>query len=72
MQWCQDGYDKDYYATSPTDDPCGPLDGSNRVDRGGSWHTSAGRCRAACRDNGAPGERLNFLGFRVSLVLADK
>ena len=36
-EWCQDWYDKDYYAKSPTDDPAGPPGGSNRVIRGGSW-----------------------------------
>ena len=38
-EWCQDWYDKEYYANSPTDDPPGPSGGSDRVLRGGSWNT---------------------------------
>ena len=71
-QWCQDWYDKDYYANMPTDDPVGPPGGSNRVLRGGSWIYPAAFCRSACRDNDGPGYRDFNLGFRVSLVLADK
>jgi formylglycine-generating enzyme required for sulfatase activity len=71
-QRCQDCYDKDYYAQSPTDEPAGPADGSDRVQRGGSWNASAWRCRSAYRTYDVPGYRLNDLGFRVSLALADK
>ena len=35
-EWCQDWYDKDYYANSPVDDPPGPPAGSKRAERGGS------------------------------------
>ena len=31
MEWCQDWYDADYYARSPTDDPAGPVTGSDRA-----------------------------------------
>ncbi|MGA2254566.1 MAG: SUMF1/EgtB/PvdO family nonheme iron enzyme [Thermoguttaceae bacterium] len=36
-QWCQDWYEKAYYAKSPKDDPLGPHIGSVRVLRGGGW-----------------------------------
>ena len=71
-EWCQDWYDKEYYAKSPTDDPAGPPGGSHRVNRGGSWDNLAWRCRSAVRDNYGPGDRGDDLGFRVSRVLADK
>ena len=71
-QWCQDWRAKDYYVKSPTDDPVGPPDGSHRVDRGGSWLSPARLCRSADRHDLEPGNRHNCLGFRVSLVLADK
>ncbi|MDO4576192.1 MAG: SUMF1/EgtB/PvdO family nonheme iron enzyme [Planctomycetia bacterium] len=48
-EWCQDWYDEDYYAESPTSDPKGPDSGSSRVDRGGSWYYFAGGCRSAYR-----------------------
>ena len=67
-EWCQDWYDKDYYAKSPTDDPAGPPGGSSRVDRGGNWQRPTGICRSGRRDYLVPGGRFN-LGFRVSLVL---
>jgi formylglycine-generating enzyme required for sulfatase activity len=71
-EWCQDWYGKDYYATSPTDDPAGPPDGSKRVVRGGSRDEAPWPCRSAYRSTGGPGLRGFGLGFRVSLVLPDK
>ncbi len=37
LEWCQDWYDKSYYQKSPRQNPLGPLSGSYRVNRGGSW-----------------------------------
>ncbi|MGO8749332.1 MAG: formylglycine-generating enzyme family protein [Thermoguttaceae bacterium] len=71
-EWCQDWYDRDYYAKSPTDDPMGPPGGSYRVSRGGCWSDPAWRCRSALRFGREPGIRSYYLGFRVSLVPADK
>ena len=72
-EWCQDWYDKDYYAKSSTDDPTGPFEGSGRVTRGGGWDHVAGHCRSGLRSGFSPGRQDNcMLGFRVSLVLADK
>jgi len=69
---CQDWYDMDYYAKSATDDPTGPVGGSHRVNRGGSWRNYAWVCRSASRSYSIPGDRYDYLGFRVSLVPADK
>ena len=71
-EWCEDWYDKDYYAKSPTDDPTGPLGGSLHVDRGGGWYHPARYCRSAGRNHYLPGPRVDDLGFRVSRVLTDK
>ena len=68
-EWCQDWYDEDYYAESPTSDPTGPDSGSYRVNRGGSWSSNAEYCRSAGRGYGGPGNRGYYLGFRI--VLAD-
>jgi serine/threonine-protein kinase len=70
--WCQDWCDKEYYAHSPADNPGGPPAGSLRVIRGGGWNDPAGHCRSAARFDGEPGARGHYLGFRASLVLADK
>ena len=71
-QWCADWYDADYYTKSPTDDPTGPSGGSDRVSRGGSWINGAWYCRSAGRYSREPGFRVIILGFRASLVPADK
>jgi len=71
-EWCQDWYNVRYYANTPTDDPTGPATGSNRVFRGGGWGDDAGGCRSADRYAYEPGGRGCYLGFRVSLVPADK
>jgi formylglycine-generating enzyme required for sulfatase activity len=74
-QWCQDWYDKDYYAKcqSPADDPTGPFGGSSHVLRGGCLGAPAWRCRSAFRNYLDPGARSSAVaGFRVSLILADK
>ena len=71
-EWCQDWYDKEYYAKSATDDPAGPPHGEGRVERGGSWNDSAKGCRSANRSNLGPGDRGGNLGLRVTQLPADK
>ena len=70
-EWCNDWFDKDYYANSATDDPAGPLTGSYRVARGGSWAYGSPNCTSVCRNLGGPEFGCFQYGFRVSLVLAD-
>jgi formylglycine-generating enzyme required for sulfatase activity len=65
-EWCQDWYDKDYYAASPADDPKGPRKGNHRVLRGGSWLVTETSCRSASRFGHAPSERTYYAGFRVA------
>ena len=67
-EWCQDWYDEDYYAESPTSDPTGPSSGSLRVIRGGSWISRAQFCRSAYRGGNTPGYRRSDLGFRPVLA----
>src|SRR5262249_54096209 len=63
-EWCQDGYDTDFYAESPREDPVAPVEASaGRVIRGGSWHSDARYVRAAFRDACPPGRRAGYLGF---------
>jgi formylglycine-generating enzyme required for sulfatase activity len=42
------------------------IEGSDRVDRGGSWRDSGQSCTAAYRDRYAPGNRIYDLGFRLA------
>ena len=39
-EWCQDWYNSKYFNNSPSKNPTGPLKGSRRVCRGGSWRKS--------------------------------
>lgn len=71
-EWCQDWFDRDYYANSPADDPAGPAAGTSRAVRGGFWGSSAWRCRSPFRDYNTPRRLGHHLGLRVSLVPAEK
>ncbi len=71
-EWCQDSYDKEYYAKSPVNDPDGPPKNSKCVNRGGSWNSEAWHCRSAKRGIFGPGACGFYLGFRVSLVLTEE
>jgi formylglycine-generating enzyme required for sulfatase activity len=66
-EWCQDG-DGEFGNTEPPPNPIGPLTGSLRVNRGGSWYFSASFCRSAFRNWYSPAYRDYALGFRVALV----
>jgi uncharacterized protein (TIGR02996 family) len=44
------------------------VEGSDRVDRGGSWDDVGARCRAAVRSRGTPAFRGVSLGFRLARV----
>jgi len=48
-EWCQDWYDSDYYEYSPNIDPQGPISGSFRVNRGGSFFVFTWLCESAFR-----------------------
>ena len=63
-EWCQDWFG-DYSSGSVTD-PEGPSSGSYRVNRGGSWSSSARICRSAFRSRDKPGYRSSDLGFRLA------
>jgi len=66
-EWVQD-----YQGPYPADevsDPTGPTSGANRVYRGGSWSSTARRCRSAARNLQSPDRRYFNLGFRLSRTL---
>ncbi|PID30645.1 MAG: hypothetical protein CR982_00925 [Candidatus Cloacimonadota bacterium] len=64
-EWCWDWYNGTYYSYIPIVNPEGPLSGSCRVIRGGSWHDKAKSCRVADRNLFYPSDAINTLGFRV-------
>ena len=63
-EWCQDWYGT--YASGAQTNPTGPSSGSGRVLRGGSWGSNSVYCRASYRPYYTPGNRDNFIGFRVA------
>ena len=77
-EWCRDCADwddeknevvTDTYVEKEggLDDPCCKV-GSYRVIRGGSWNSTARRCRPSCRGFNDPTRRDSLVGFRVALV----
>jgi len=62
-EWCNDRFGS--YLTAAQTDPKGAGWGSSYVFRGGSWYTSAKRCRSAVRYDDTPSFRSNDLGFRI-------
>ena len=64
-EWCAEWYDAAYYTGSPTENPPGAASGTHGVVRGGAWHESASRCRAAARNRNAPELENLYIGFRV-------
>jgi len=66
MEWASDWYDKDYYASSPSNNPDGPSSGTVRVLRGGSWYYDADFVRTAYRDGSTPDDYHPGIGFRCA------
>jgi formylglycine-generating enzyme required for sulfatase activity len=65
-EWCADWEDE---ALEGGVDPTGPIWGTRRVSRGGSWWHNSSSCRAANRWRyNLPRERSVLLGFRPALV----
>lgn len=66
-EWCSDWYSADFQvAVDPENTSQTFKDGvTYRVYRGGSWNTSARRCRSAYRYWFQPSYRNSFLGFRL-------
>ena len=67
MDWCNDWYDENYYKTSPINDPAGPINGTYRVLRGGSWNLLSNECRSANRDHASPSSKGSYTGLRLAL-----
>jgi formylglycine-generating enzyme required for sulfatase activity len=63
-EWVKDWYQLDYYSVSPYSNPPGPVTGTRKVARGGSWRDPWAVCRAANRFHGDPTPYGTSLGFR--------
>jgi formylglycine-generating enzyme required for sulfatase activity len=65
-EWVNDWYSSNYYASSPSTDPPGPMSGSHRVLRGGSWGLGTELVRSSCREDNSPVPACSGVGFRVA------
>ena len=65
-EWCEDWYDRKYYAKSPAENPTGAEAGDRRVYRGGAWNNSPYVLQSVVRGQGAPETRDNGIGFRCT------
>lgn len=66
IEYCWDWHSNDYYASSPFRDPRGPMTGTDRVNRGGSWFNEARYSRVADHDDRNPSAVGSSLGFRLA------
>jgi len=69
-EWCNDRYGNNYSNSAKTN-PTGATTGSLRVLRGGSWDSwdyYANGCRVSDRGSAAPGDRSDYIGFRLASV----
>ena len=64
-EWCNDWYGD--YTTNPQKNPTGPLSGSDRVNRGGSWFDIACHCCSSFRRCDIPAKCIPLLGLRLAL-----
>jgi len=64
-EWCWDWYNEDYYEVSPSKNPTGPSEGSNRVIRGGCWCYTDRHCQSCFRDHDHPDNPDECGGFRI-------
>jgi sulfatase modifying factor 1 len=63
-QWCSDWFGRDY-KTTPVENPQGPLTGTSRALRGGSWRNFEEYSAPSVSVGNMPDYRGNFIGFRV-------
>ena len=65
-EWVNDWFDSNYYSVSPSTNPLGPMSGTSRVSRGGSWNTNSSLLRSSIRGGTTPASTHNSIGFRVA------
>jgi formylglycine-generating enzyme required for sulfatase activity len=65
-EWVNDWYKVTYYSVSPSTNPLGPVSGTARVIRGGSWSAAWDYMSSSYRDNYTPVYTDFLIGFRVA------
>jgi len=64
LEWCNDWYDSNYYANSPTNNPQGATTGTGKVSRGGAYNNASGGCFVSARYFYNPIFSYGSVGFR--------
>jgi formylglycine-generating enzyme required for sulfatase activity len=67
-EWVNDWFAGDYYSSSPGNNPTGPINGSYKVLRGGSWCNSLDSLRVADRRHGNLAWGGYSTGFRCAVT----
>ncbi len=67
FEWVADWYKYDYFSISPHDNPKGPLTGTEKVMKGGSWYFCECYLRPANRNSSEIRRHDSGLGFRLVL-----
>lgn len=65
-EWVADWYDDEYYAKTASQNPRGPSEGTQKVQRGGSYSNNPYRLRASFRTKDTPTEARPNVGFRCA------
>lgn len=68
FEWVNDWYADDYYPVSPETNPVGPVDGTKKVYRGGSYSSNMDDVNAIARFSVDPNDHAADLGFRCVLT----
>jgi formylglycine-generating enzyme required for sulfatase activity len=63
-EWTADWFEREYYKTSPAENPKGPEKGLYKVIRGGAWSDSPARITVFFRNWVRPNQRTPNIGFR--------
>jgi formylglycine-generating enzyme required for sulfatase activity len=69
-EWIYDWYGDDYYSNAPGENPQGPMTGTERVVRGGSWDAMPFFARSVHRQFLAPNFAAAWVGFRCAADVA--
>jgi len=70
-EWCQDWYSKDYYKTTPGENPRGPMLGERKVVRGGAWYNNETALSVSNRHKINPDVGSFNIGFRCVKSVKD-
>jgi formylglycine-generating enzyme required for sulfatase activity len=64
-EWVADWYEREFYSSSPTENPIGPAKGETRVIRGANYMSPLARARCSWRDAHPPTHIRDSVGIRT-------